>query len=312
MNRVVVTGANGFIGRHLCSRLREFKGVQLAELSRASGPSLKKSPPLTKEANWHPFLSECDALIHLAGRAHVKKPADNESELIQEINVAATLNLARQCIAAGVRRFIFMSTIGVYEGCEDKSNLNENTPVYPVSLYAKSKLEAEAGLRELFSNAAADLVIIRPPLVYAWDAPGNFAALLKLVNRIPVLPFNGCQAPRSIVYIDNLVDFIVCCLQSEKSINDTFICTDEQPTSLSEMIQSIAVGLGKKPVLLSIPQGILALTFKLIGKASLLEKVAGTYATKSNNCQRLLGWKPKIATREALVAASSEHHKNTQ
>ncbi|MFW5993356.1 MAG: NAD-dependent epimerase/dehydratase family protein, partial [Desulfohalobiaceae bacterium] len=229
---ILVTGCSGFIGRHLVPYLSKdkehfvrimpgrtdsipFAGIEHAETVPCRCISTK--------TNWKDVLQGVDAVVHLAARAHVRQEsaADSLTEF-RKVNAAGSVNLAQEAARAGANRFIFISSIGVY-GNQGSGPITVHDPPAPVEPYAVSKLEAEMGLRKISAETGLEVVIIRPPLVYGPGAPGNFARLLRLVQKGVPLPLGLVQNKRSLVAVDNLVDLILTCVEHPAAAGETFL-----------------------------------------------------------------------------------------
>lgn len=243
-------------------------------------------------------LRDVDFVVHCAGLAHKLNPSDSV-EPFYRINRDVTKALASLAADAGVKRFIFISTIGV-NGNETKSRLNLDLPECftesdnpnPHNEYAASKLQAETLLRDIIKSKKLEVTIIRPPLIYGNNAKGNFALLEKvLVKNIP-LPFASVANQRSILAIDNLVNFIGVCLTHPRAANEVFLIADGADVSTPELLQQVASMLGKKAVLLSFPVSVLVFLAKLVGKHNLAISLVGSLRLDTTKARRLLGWQP--------------------
>ncbi|HFX7633957.1 TPA: NAD-dependent epimerase/dehydratase family protein, partial [Acinetobacter baumannii] len=214
MKNILVTGSSGFVGKSLIrSLILSNKYQKIYALNRRQShilPEKVEQLVATSESVFStPIPNDIDVIIHLAGRAHILNDnVQNPLEQFRAVNVEGTLQLARQALENNVQRFIFISSIGVNGAVTNKKAFDELDPPQPHADYAISKLEAEQALKELFENTNTELVIIRPPLVYAADAPGNFARLLKLTSTNLPLPFASLNNRRSFVALENLVSFI--------------------------------------------------------------------------------------------------------
>jgi nucleoside-diphosphate-sugar epimerase len=242
-----------------------------------------------------------DCIVHLAGRAHVLSEHDqNPLEAFRRANCGATLRLAQQAVESGVRRFIFISSIGVNGAETSRKPFDEFSNPKPHADYAISKLEAEEGLKKLLAGTETELVIIRPPLVYGVDAPGNFARLLKFVATGLPLPLGRINNRRSIVSLENLVSFISLCIEHSAAAGQLFLVSDGEDISTTEMVLALAQGMGKKPLMLPVPDSLLKVGAKLLGKESLYTQLCCSLQVDSSKARSLLGWKPQENTLEAL------------
>lgn len=304
MQRVLVTGANGFIGKVLCQALaaNSYKVSGLVRTVREPVPGVEYvETDLEHSDSLDAVCQDFDCIVHLAGRAHVLREHDqNPLEAFRRANYEVTLRLAQQAVKSGVRRFIFISSIGVNGAETFAKPFDEFSSPKPHADYALSKLEAEQGLRNLVAGTGTELVIIRPPLVYGFDAPGNFGRLLKLVaTRLP-LPLSGVNNRRSIISLDNLVSFITQCIEHPAAADQLFLISDGKDISTTEMVQALALGMNKKPLMLSVPNVLLKLAAKLLGKESLYTQLYCSLQVESTKARELLGWQPQENTLEAL------------
>lgn len=257
---------------------------------------------LQESTDWRVALADVRVVVHLAARVHVMQ--DNVPDPLAEfrrINVAGTLNLARQAVQAGVRRFVFVSSIKVNgeETLPGHSFTADDTPA-PSDHYGISKLEAEQGLKEIASQTGMELVIIRPPLVYGPGVRANFHMLLRAVARGVPLPLGGLNNKRSLVALDNLVNFIMTCITHPDAANQTFLVSDGEDLSTTELICRIANALGKPARLISIPLWMLKVGSMLLNKRDSLQRLSGNLQVDISKARDLLGWKPPLSVDEGL------------
>ena len=242
--KILVTGASGFIGNFLLAALRDAAHeVRAASRLRVEqrGIDYVSAPELGPDADWSRALNGVDAVIHLAGRAHVpSKNADAETEEVYfRINAEGTRALAEQAAAVGVKHFVFLSSCHAV-AAESEVQITEKTQPNPVTAYGRSKLEAERAIREALSNTACAWTILRPPLVYGKGNKANFGLLLKLVKSGIPLPLASVRNCRSFIYVENLVDVIVACLGNPKAFGKTYLPSDGEDVSTPELIRKIA------------------------------------------------------------------------
>ena len=246
-------------------------------------------------------------VIHLAALAHrVGKTECLSLQDYRQANVEATLSLARQALAAGVKRFVFLSSIGVNGATSDEGAFNEDAPCRPHSDYALSKHEAEEGLKALAKNSGMELVIIRPPLVYAHHAPANFHRLLSLVSRRLPLPFASVTNRRSMIALENLVDFISLCVSHPKAANELFLISDNEDVSISQIIRHLSKGMGIKPRLFPMPVKLLKFGASVLKKESLYTQLCASLLIDPVKAKEKLGWSPRIHTVDGLEKAGAE------
>ena len=268
---VLVTGANGFVGRAVCTQAwAAGMGVRGAIRSRAVLPDGVQAVTVTNmdgQTTWAHALAGCSAVVHLAARVHVM--ADTASDPLEEfrqVNVQGTLNLARQAAAAGVLRFVFVSSIGVNGAETFQRPFTAQDVAAPHSPYAVSKYEAELGLQALAAETGMEVVIIRPPLVYGPNAPGNFGSLMRWLKRGVPLPLGAIHNQRSLVALDNLVDLLVTCIMHPAAANQTFLVSDGKDVSTTELLQRMGQAIGRPARLLPVPASCLKLAANLVGK----------------------------------------------
>ena len=305
MRRVLVTGASGFIGFTLVKYLRKLKyDVVSTSRSLSSSVSLRciVSPELDSDADWSIALKGCYAVVHLAARAHILDEIsnlDNDAKYYQ-INTKATVCLLEQAIVTGVKRFIFISSIGAVADTSSEP-LKVNCQCYPSTSYGRSKLAAEVAIKEICAAAKICYTIIRPALVYGPKNPGNMARLLKIADSGIPLPLSALDLNcRSFIGISNLVDLIRLCLDHPASANQTFHASDNDDISTSELLRRMGKALGKPVRNLPIPQGLLKTGLKLVGKGKLVDKLCGDLRVDISKTKQLLGWKPIMTMEEEL------------
>lgn len=313
--RVLVTGATGYIGRAVVDNmlLRSKYEISLLMRKESTGfPSenirVHQVRDMEKKKDWVEELRDVDVIIHLAGRAHVlSESADDPISAFRAVNVEATLNLASQALEAGVKRFVFISSIGVNGSVTDGQPFSETSPALPQADYAVSKSEAEQGLWRIVEDGGMDLTIIRPPLVYSAYAPGNFGKLLKLVSSGLPLPLALVRNQRSMVALENLVDFICVCVEHPAAANQTFLISDGVDFSTAEIVKILAEGMGRKIYLLPMPVGLMRLSFRLMGKKTMCDQLLGSLVVDSSKAYEFLGWKPIVDANSALKEAGLQY-----
>ncbi|SDA43074.1 Nucleoside-diphosphate-sugar epimerase [Pseudomonas sp. NFACC15-1] len=307
--KILVTGASGFIGRSLCLHLQA-KGFSVRALMRSPSAAIADYECLFGELDNEEFLSEAlsgvDAVVHLAGRAHQFGKAAEDVSAMFKVNRDLTLKLAAIAEKRGVKRFIFVSSIGVNGAQTGLAPIDETTPASPVKDYALSKYEAEVGLRRSYVEGAStmELVIIRPPLVYAANAPGNFQRLLKLVRTGLPLPFSGVANRRSMISLDNLTDFIRVCTVHPSAAGELFLVSDDDDLSLPEIIEALSAGMGKRSRVFYFPVGIMYAVGKLAGKHALVTQLCGSFVVTPAKAMKVLGWTPPFSSRDELFRSA--------
>jgi nucleoside-diphosphate-sugar epimerase len=305
--KVLVTGASGFVGRALCAELRQRGFVARAAVRNSAAVSRARADTvivgdIDGQTDWALALAGVDSVVHTAARVHVMR--DTAADPLVEfrrVNVLGTLNLAKQAAAAGVRRFVFISSIGV-NGWQTQSNrpFCESDAVAPHNAYALSKLEAEQGLYALAASTGMQVVVIRPPLIYGYQAPGNFATLLRAVKSGLPLPLGAVNNARSLVGLSNLLDFIVTCLVHAKAANQTFMVSDGQDVSTTVLIRAMAQAYGKWALLVPVPVWVLQAAARVLGKGEAVQRLCGNLQVDITKARTLLGWKPPVTFSEGL------------
>lgn len=297
---VLVTGANGFVGRALCQHLLS-KGNIVCGTSRS--PNILPSgvrgfvvPNLDSDTNWTEPLEECNTVIHLAARVHltsdrVKKPIAE----FRRVNTSGTINLARQAADMGIKRFIFVSSIGVNGAQTFGVPFRADDIPAPHSDYAISKYEAERGLVELSLSTGMEIVILRPPLVYGKNAPGNFGALVRLVRSGIPLPLGAIANRRSLVVLDNLIDLLTICITHPKAANQIFLVSDGEDLSTTELLKKIGLAVGKPAWLIPVSAVALQKGATLFRKEKLAQSLLGDLQVDISKTCELLNWKPLIS-----------------
>lgn len=300
--KLLLTGASGFIGQALLTKLVSKTYAVVAPVRKPLAllpgnvvmPLLDDICMLPDGCNW---FSGCSVVIHVAAKAHLQGvPAD---EYIK-VNTEATLKLAQQAHKAGVKRFIFLSSIGVNGISSIKPFSCDDRPA-PIEDYAVSKLEAEVGLRQFAAETGMEVVIIRPPLVYGANAPGNFGKLAKLAGKNLPLPLGAIKNQRSLVALDNLVDLIVTCINHPNAANRTFLVSDDQDVSTTELLQMMTRAAGKKPWLIPVPMNWLKLVGKLTGKSAVIDRLCGNLQVDISHTKDTLDWTPPITVEEGIA-----------
>lgn len=299
--RILVTGATGFVGRHLVPALAA-GGFQIrAALRRQSGTALFGSNietcqigDLGQPQDWPSHLAGIDAVVHLAGIAHTGTSIGDE--VYDRINRLATRDLAQAARDARIR-FIFMSSVRAQSGPAAPGILSEDMPARPTDAYGRSKLAAERDI----SGLGGPFVILRPTLIYGIGVRGNMGALMRLARSPFPLPFGAVRNARSLLAIGNLVEAVKLCVMSEAVPGGTFLLADPEPTSLPEMISFLRRGAGRAPGLVNVPPGLLATTLRLLGRADLWARLTGDLVVSAERI-RAAGYAPKVTTAEGLFA----------
>jgi UDP-glucose 4-epimerase len=301
--KVLMTGANGFVGTALLVQLID-SGCEVVSAVRHKSDLLHEVVlgNLDASTDWRAALAGCNAVVHLAARVHVMNDtAQNPLVLYRSTNTEATLNLARQAAQAGVKRFVFVSSVKVNGEGRDEPYRETDAPA-PEDAYAISKWEAEQGLREIEAQTGLEVVVLRPPLVYGPGAKANFQRLLRTVARGWPLPLGAIRNRRSLLYLGNFVDAIRLCVEHPAAAGQTFLLDDGQPVSTPELVRAVARAMGRPARLLSVPVGALALAGSLLGKRAAVARLTGSLWVDSSLIRTHLGWTPPFTMQRGLEA----------
>ena len=308
---VLITGGQGFVGMALATgALSKGFSVRISSrqklISAESRLEYSHVGDLGPATDWFAALQGIDAVVHCAGRAHVMKDTVVDPlAIFRTINVEGTLNLARQAAAAGVTRFVFVSSIGV-NGLQTSvcKPFSETDNPQPHNAYALSKWEAEQGLLRIAAETGMEVVIIRPPLVYGPAAPGNFGSLMRWLQRGVPLPLGAIHNQRSLVALDNLVDLIVTCLTHPAAANQTFLVSDGEDVSTTELLRRMGHAMGCPARLLPVPASWLKLAAGMVGKQDVAQRLCGSLQVDIAKTRQLLGWSPSLSLDEGLRRAA--------
>jgi nucleoside-diphosphate-sugar epimerase len=308
MQKILVTGANGFVGKMVCAELlaRGFD-VTAAVRNAPDGANVQNSGlrfvgvgNIDSDTDWTEALEGCSGVIHLAARAHVlNDDVADPLAAFRTTNVAGALQLARAASRAGIGRFVFVSSIGVNGNLSRQAFAEHDAPL-PAEPYAISKLEAELALRAEATRSSMELVIVRPPLVYGPNCPGNFLRLLKLLASGIPLPFSALRTRRSFISVWNLADFLATCLVHEHAAGELFLVSDMDDVTLPDLLRGLARGTGRHARLFSVPPAWLAALAGMAGKGAMYDKLAGTLTVDAQHARRQLGWVPPVSLTEGL------------
>jgi nucleoside-diphosphate-sugar epimerase len=307
--RVLATGSAGFVGKSLLSALdaKQYRVSAATRSHKHCSSSFNSHVVGNIDAltNWSEALTGTDAVIHLAARVHVMRDiARNPLAEFRRVNVDGTLNLARQAAAIGVRRFIFLSTIGVNGNSTTLGTaFSENDASLPHDPYSVSKHEAEVGLRSISKSTGMELVIIRPTLVHGSRAPGNFGKLTRLVAKGLPLPLASIDNRRSLVGVDNLISFIVTCLEHPSAGNETFLVSDGEDLSTPDLIRRMARAMDRPARLLPVPKSVLIAAAAMLGQSDMAQRLCGSLQVDISKSRELLGWNPPVSVDEGLRRA---------
>ncbi len=307
---VLLTGASGFVGKAVLKTAQQ-RSLKIRPVFR-SMDSAKGHPEavlvsgLDGAADWSQALNGVDVVIHAAARAHImREEALDPLAEYRRVNVEGTLNLARQAATAGVRRFVFISSIKVNgEATVPGRPFTADDAPAPEDAYGLSKAEAEAQLKQVAQEMGMEVTIIRPPLIYGPGVKGNFASLVRWVHRGLPLPLGGVtHNRRSLVGLDNLVDLILVCADHPKAANQTFLISDGEDLSTTELLKRIGKALKQPARLLWVPAGAISFMAGLVGKKVISQRLLGSLQVDINKTCEMLDWKPSVAVDEGLRRA---------
>ena len=298
--KILVTGANGFIGKALVPQLVSLGHVLVPAVRRPCG--LNVEHVVMDEASCRVALTGCDCVVHLAGRAHVMREQDIDPlQAFRTANVDATLALANLAVEAGARRFVFISSIKVNgERTAAGKRFRPDDYVAPKDPYGISKWEAEQGLHKIAETTGLEVVIIRPPLVYGPGVKANFAALMRVAKSGIPLPLGAIHNKRSLVSLGNLVEFIITCTSHPAAANQTFLVSDGHDVSTSDLLRGMARAGNVPARLLPIPVSWLRMAGLLLGRKSAIDRLCSNLQVDDSKARTLLGWVPPLTVDEGL------------
>jgi len=305
---ILVTGANGFLGQALSLELRARKFAVRGALRAEAKTGEVNVGDIGPDTDWQEALAGLDVVVHTAARVHIIN--DTAGDLLSQyrkVNVEGTLNLARQAVNAGVKRFIFISSIKVNgESTLPGKPFTADDQPNPEDPYGISKWEAEVGLERLANEKGLEVVIIRPPLVYGPGVKANFLRLMRWVNRGVPLPLGAIRNKRSLVALDNLVDLIINCIGHPAAVNQTFLAGDGQDVSTTELLYGIGKALDKPARLLPCPVSLLFVISALLGKREMLRRLTDSLQVDISSARSLLGWEPPLSLEEGLCKVAQD------
>ena len=305
--RLLITGAAGFVGHALCTELTQRKYCvrgTVREHSRSAGLDCELAivGDIGPAVDWSAALDDVHAVVHLAARVHVmRERASNPLLAFRMANMEGTKNLARQAAHAGVRRFVYLSSIKVNgEQTLPGRPFTEQDAPAPLDFYSVSKQEAEEELGKIAQQTGMEVVIVRPPLVYGPGVKANFLNMMRWLHNGVPLPFGAIHNCRSLVALDNLIDFIGVCLEHPEAADQTFLVADGEDLSTTELLQRMGGALGMPAKLLPVPQLLLEAGFKIAGRSDMAQRLCRSLQVNIAKAQTLLGWNPPISVDEGL------------
>ncbi|MGU5542603.1 NAD-dependent epimerase/dehydratase family protein [Aeromonas hydrophila] len=311
---ILLTGATGFVGNAVLKQLMQQSEVAIRTYGRRAPVGVNAdctadtrsqmmghvTGEISAVADYTPALVDVDVVIHCAAQAHINKNATDRQAEFNHVNCDGTLKLAYQAIAAGVKRFVFISSIGVNGGHNQQGPFKYNDAAEPWDEYTQSKYAAELGLRQIAKETGLEVVIIRPPLVYGANAPGNFGKLTQAVRYGRWLPLGAIHNQRSFVALENLVDLIINCIVHPRAANQIFLVSDDEDISTTQLLAMMTRAAAKSPRLLPVPMGLLRLVGKLTGKQAVIERLCGNLLVDISHTKATLGWQPPISVEEGI------------
>lgn len=308
--KVLVTGASGFVGRAVCAEAAA-RGFAVKAATRSPGGfsvGIENTVVgnIDARTDWQAALAGCQAVVHAAARVHVMtEAAGNPLDEFRRVNVQGSLNLANQAAAAGVGRFVFISSVKVNgEATPPGRPFTADDVPAPLDAYGISKMEAEQGLREMAARTGMELVIIRPPLVYGPGVRANFAAMMRWLGRGLPLPLGAVRNQRSLVALGNLADLVVTCLGHPAAANQTFMVSDGQDVSTTELLRRMGQAMNRPARLVPVPAGLLMQAAALLGKGDMARRLCGSLQVDIEKTRRLLGWQPPLTLEQGLRKAA--------
>jgi nucleoside-diphosphate-sugar epimerase len=319
MSNILVTGASGFVGAAMVQRMVSDGRHSVTAAVRDGHPpfpspvAVHRGMTLAADTDWRAALANQHGVVHAAARVHVMQDALHDPlAAYRQVNVQGTLRLARQAAAAGIKRFVFISSIKVNgESTLKGMPFTEESIPAPVDAYGVSKKEAEEGLRQIEAETGMDVVIIRPPLVYGPHVRANFRALLQAIAKGWPLPLASIRNQRSLVALDNLTDFIVTCIDSPVAARQTFLVSDGEDVSTPELARRVGHALSRPARLFPVPVWLLRSGATLVGKGPAAQRLCGDLQVDISKARKLVGWTPRVNLDEALKPTAHAFIHNT-
>lgn len=311
--KIILTGSSGFIGNGLKKTLIK-RGLEVVCIRANYVANSKNYLEITeKNTNITPNLdgifNNCSVLIHCAGLAETEKRKASEIEHIK-INRDTTLHLAKLAQNYGVKRFIFMSSLKVNGEYSDEKPFNSLDVANPRTSYSKSKWEAEIGLFKKFVKSNMEITIIRPPIVYGYGVKGNFKAMISFINKGYPLPLGNIRNKKSLLALDNLIDFVIVCLKNPAAANKIFLVSDDNDISTTDLLIKIGLIIKKPARLITFPSNILKISASIIGQRDVADKLFRNMQADISETKKILNWVPPISIDEGLRRCFGENIDN--
>ncbi len=305
---VLVTGAGGFVGSGLCKALTA-AGYRVRAATRGAG-SLPGGTiheqvavgEIGADTEWNRAVQGVDAIVHLAARVHVMRDQSQDPlAAYREVNTHGTERLARSAAKAGVRRFVYVSTIKVNGEATRTAPFRDTDIPAPADPYGVSKYEAEQRLRRIGADTELQVVIVRPPLIYGPGVKGNFLSMMRVLQRGMPLPLASCMNRRSLIGLSNLTDLLVKCVTHPSAAGQVFVAADGEDLSTPELLRRTARALGRKARLLPFPPAMLRIAAGAMGRPGVYERLCGSLRVDASKARVLLGWRPPLTVDEELA-----------
>lgn len=297
LKTIAITGSSGFVGRHLCEEARQ-RNIKYVTVRRQPIESAKMELPFAE--TW----------IHLAGRAHIlNESSSNPASEFFKANSEYAVKIAEEAFHQGMKRFVYVSSVGVYglSGCQFP--ISEDTEENPNELYAQSKLDGEQRLKKLAIELGFELVIVRPALVYGFDAPGNIQRVLVYLVKRKIVPFATSRNKRTFLSVENLVDFLLFVSEASGAAGETFNIADGETLSTRDFYESIAEGMDKETIFIELPRALWKATLSVFGRKKLYQQLFEDLVLDSSKACKLLGWKQPLQARVALRKVGEQFSK---
>lgn len=301
--KVLVTGANGFIGSALCNQIRDASIELVGAVRQTDEIDFISVGDIDGNTDWSSALKGIDVIVHLAAKAHfLNQTSFDYLDNYRTVNTMGTINLAFQAKKSGVKRFIYISTAKVNgEHTNDRAPYSIDDFPFPKDAFGISKMEAEYGLKELASTSSMEYVIIRPPLVYGQGVKANFSAMMKLASKNIPLPLGAINNKRSLVNLNNLVDLIMVCLGNPKAANQTFFVSDDYDVSTPYLLRTLISSVGRSPRVLSVPPLLLKLFVRILGKKQVYDRLCSSFQVDISHTKNVLDWAPSVSFEQGIA-----------
>ncbi|WP_028024873.1 UDP-glucose 4-epimerase family protein [Enterovibrio calviensis] len=304
--KLLVTGATGFVGKRVSNTAKHKNWVvkkQVRNVALNTDDTIVSD--IHADSDWSAHLQDIDCIVHCAARVHQMQERQSSAEVLQayrEVNTFGTLNLAQQAADAGVKRFVFISSIKVNgEQTDPEQAFVPEVLQAPSDLYGLSKYEAELGLKEVANRTGLDVVIVRPPLVYGEGVKANFQSMMNIVRKGIPLPFGAINNCRSLVYIDNLVSLVLTCCTHPNAAGKTFLVSDNDDVSTTRLLRQIAKSMGRPNRLLPLPQRILVFMANTLGKSDIANRLCGNLQVDISDTIESLDWIPPVSFEQGIT-----------